>query len=369
MPRKKLVCPLPAPRRSRGNRRILDDRQLLEILRRLALTHQRAEPQLFYPLRDAARELGVSLSAISRAYETLKKEGILGTIRASCTVIEGHQATSQISFKGFIGLPLSLSCFATLQDYRSFYFALRRESQRRGFVSNLLFYSDNDRGHDELSAMLTEFGVHHVIWYLPRRSVEPIILRLNDRGIRVICIGDGGAVPVFCKYEIRREPALVAILRKWRTDNQVRHVTIVRTKPYAAADEEMVEHAVEKSGLASDSRELRAEHVAEVISSLGKDARHGVVLLGKPASIASIRAPAQFSELLGRCRVALVDGPTTSVHAAIHGRVDVVTIDWHLVAKTIVRDIATKRAFEQTNPAVFLAVPRFRAAVAENAAL
>lgn len=157
---------------------------------------------MFYPLRDAARELGVSLSAISRAYDALKKEGLLGTIRASRTVIEGRTVAVPINFKGFIGLPVSLSCFLTLQDYRDFYFALRRESHRRRFVSNLLFFNDNPKGRAELSALLEEFGVHFVIWFLPQMSAENITLTLKDKGVRFVGVRDGGVSSSFCKYEI-----------------------------------------------------------------------------------------------------------------------------------------------------------------------
>src|ERR1700682_3283892 len=103
MPRKKLICDLPIPRRPPGTRHgELTDNLLLEILRRLAIKHQSVEPQLFYPLRDAARELRAPISAISRAYEVLKKQGILDTIRGSRTMLEGRGVASRVSFKAFI---------------------------------------------------------------------------------------------------------------------------------------------------------------------------------------------------------------------------------------------------------------------------
>jgi len=368
MPRKKLVCALPPPRRPRG-RRAPDDRQLLEILRRLALTHQRSEPQLFYPLRDAARELGVSLSAISRAYEALKKEGILGTIRASRTVIEGRDVAHQVSFKGFIGLPLSLSCFLVLQDYRSFYFALRRESHRRGFVSNLLFYNDDRSGREELGEMLAEFGVQYVIWYLPRNSAVQTVLRLRDRGVRVVGVADGTvSSSIFCKYEIRRERGLVAILQRWREADGIRHVTIIRSHSASPADEETLAHAIETAEFSYDSIWIDAERSAESISSLGGKRRQGIVLLGKAAAIVSLSAPSALGELLGRCRVTLLDGPTTAISGAVPvGRVDVLAVNWQIIARVIVRDLETKRAFEQTKPVIFEAVPRFGIPIGESA--
>lgn len=366
MPRKKLVCALPPPRSPRSIRGAPDDHQLLEILRRLALAHQRAEPQLFYPLRDAARELGVSLSAISRTYETLKKERILGAVRASRTVIEGRAASAPISFKGFIGLPASLSCFLTLQDYRSFYFALQRELHRRGFVSNLLFFSDDSKGRDELGCLLEEFGVHVVIWFLPRLSVENAILALKDRGVRFVGIRDGGVNARSCKYEIRRDKALVNVLRKWQMDGHVTHATIVRTRLGSTVDAEMLEHGIERAGLSYDYLEVDHKDDRTVILSLGRTKYQGVILPGNCACLFSLREPEAFGNLLRRCRVVLPDGlPTVLPGAAPEGPVDLVTVDWPSAAKTIVDDLITKRAFDERGAITFEASPRFEVSLRE----
>jgi hypothetical protein len=339
----------------------------VEILRRLALTHQRAEPQLFYPLRDAARELGVSLSAISRAYEALKKEGVLGTIRASCTVIEGRAVAPPISFKGFIGLPVSLSCFLTLQDYRSFYFALRRESHRRGFVSNLLFFADNPAGRRELIRLAREFGVHVVIWFLPRLSSQDVILRLKDQGVRFLGIRDGGTNPDFCRYEIRRDDALFNVLRKWAEQGDIARVTTIRDSSGFTDDEEMIQNGIERAGLSYDPVELDPKvHPAAILLRLAREARRGIVLSGKVASLLLLRAPEAFAEITHSCRVLLPDGPPTVIGGPFPDRrIDLLSVDWSLVARRIVHDLTTKRAFEEAPPIVFAATARFGASLRE----
>jgi DNA-binding Lrp family transcriptional regulator len=361
MPRKKLVCALPRPRRPRGSRNALDDRQLLEILRRLALAHQRAEPQLFYPLRDAARELGVSLSAISRAYEALKKEGVLGTIRASRTVIEGRAPAAPISFKGFIGLPVSLSCFLTLQDYRDFYFALRRESLRRGFVSNLLFFTDDAAGLDELSRLVKEFGVHVVIWFLPRLSAQDVILSLKDQGVRFVGIRDGASSASFCRYEIRREHALSRVFRKWAQEDHIDCVTTLCSSSDFAADEEMIQHGIERAGLSYHHLEFDPRDDPEtILARLAGEAPRGVVLPGGVASQFSLRAPEAFAQVMRRCRILLPDGPMPVIPGSVpRGQVDLLAVDWAFVVKCIVHDVTTKRAFEEARPVVFAAEARF----------
>ena len=199
-------------------------------------------------------------------------------------------------------------------------------------------------------------------------SADNTILRLTDKGIRVVGIADGGVSPIFCKYEIRRDKALIAILRKWRTDDRITHATIVRTDPRSAADEEMIAHAVEKAGLSSEYRDVDNEAGAEVISTLGKDRRQGTILPGKSASVFSLRAPYAFGELLNRCRVALLDGPTTTLYGTVpDGPVDLLTVNWPFVTKRIVHDLTTRRAFDETAPTIFEAFARFRASLREYA--
>ena len=51
--------------------------RLLEILRGIAVTNQREEPQPFYPLRDVASQFQVPVSTVARVYGQLEDEGIL----------------------------------------------------------------------------------------------------------------------------------------------------------------------------------------------------------------------------------------------------------------------------------------------------
>jgi hypothetical protein len=362
MARKKQNCTLPALRRpARLREGDLTDTQLAEILRRIALNYRAAEGQPFYPLRDAARHLDVPFSALRRVYARLSKEGLLTSMRGSGTLLEGRRAGRRLNIKSFIGLPISSSCFMTLQDYQCFYFELRREAQSRGFVSNMIFYKDTSRGLEELRTTLDEFGVDSVIWFLPRSSVRETVLSLKESGTLVLGIADGGSPGLGCRYEIHREKAFGAILRHWRSHSGITSITIARVSRRSPADEEMIEAAAEKAGLAYDYRHIRANEIAEAVASLGNERKHGIVLPAAPAALLSLRAPEAFARLLKSCRVALPDGPTTSLLAAPPDTpVDLLTVDWRHVAKKIVGDILRKRAFRESPATVFEAVPRYQ---------
>ena len=86
MPRKKMarrLSPLPARVTFEAKNK---GAQLLEILRGVAIANQQEEQQVFYPIREVARHLGVPVSTVSRVYDALEEEGILVSVRGSKTL-------------------------------------------------------------------------------------------------------------------------------------------------------------------------------------------------------------------------------------------------------------------------------------------
>jgi hypothetical protein len=215
--RKKIICSLPTlQRRSRTPRSEVTDESLLEIIRKLAATHRRADGQVFYPIREAAKQLRAPVSAIARVYEELKRQRILGAVRGSRTTLEGSGKAKWSTVRSFIGLPVSYSCFMTLHDYRRFHLEFWKESKRRGFVSNLIFFEDDPHGLEEL-----EESFDLVVWFLPQTSLCEAALRLSHRGIRQIRIANGDVEGIRCRYEIRRDKALGASVLTHKKSNEL----------------------------------------------------------------------------------------------------------------------------------------------------
>ena len=72
MPRKTMTRRLsPLPERVALKAKSQKGAQLLEILRGIAIANQQEEPQVFYPIREVARHLGVPVSTVSRVYDAL----------------------------------------------------------------------------------------------------------------------------------------------------------------------------------------------------------------------------------------------------------------------------------------------------------
>lgn len=364
MARKKIICSLPRLHRRSGTvRSEVTDEFLLEIFRKLAATHRRPDRQILYPLREAAKQLRAPVSAIARVYEELKKQRIIVAVRGSRTMLEGSGKAKRSTASLSIGLPVCYSCFMTLHDYRRFHLEFWKESKRRGFVSNLIFFEDHRQGLEELGETLEE-SLDFVIWFLPPTSIRNAALCLSDRGVRQIRIANGDVPGLRCRYEIRRDKALATILGTWQSDAKVKALRIIRTTRYSAVDERMIEQAAGKAGLEYEHIQVRSDTLSDTVASLCRETAKGIILPSAAATLLSIAAPRALSQLLKKCRVALPDGPITSLCDHVpHAPVDVITVDWRLVAKRIVSDLITSRAFHESRSTVFQAVPELRVPV------
>jgi hypothetical protein len=90
------------------------------------------------------------------------------------------------------------------------------------------------------------------------------------------------------------------------------------------------------------------------VNSLGEDKKRGIAFLSSPAAMLSLRAPETLTNLLSSYRVGFVGGPVSTAFArAPAAKVDLVVVDWQLVAKRIVNDLVAKPALENRETTVF----------------
>src|ERR1700751_2262130 len=105
----------------------LKPNSLLQILRSLAINHQREQPRVFYSLREVASRFRVPISTVATIYHDMEQEGLLSRVRSSKTVLNSLRNNRRLSVRGFVGLPALISNFITIQDYRTFFISIRRE--------------------------------------------------------------------------------------------------------------------------------------------------------------------------------------------------------------------------------------------------
>ena len=371
MPRKKVPRALtPLPGRRAFERAHHKTEALTEILRGAAAKNQREQPQAFYSIREIAAHFQAPLSIVSRAYRRLEQEGLLSRVRGSKTVLQGLHFDRQLSVRAFVGLPASLPSFVTLQDYRTFLIRLRRELRLRGFAAATAYFERNEASTHALSARLKTYEVDTVIWFQPPKEAKETSLRLSDLGIRLIGVANDRFPNIPCRYQIRRDTATRALLADWKAGHAVEQVILVQSGDTPSAGmEETLETLLKKLEMKWSVASYDGQQTEAFLRTL-REAKTGGIIF--PSSVLAskfcFRSPRGVTELLKTHRVAFINGPVGMPFARVPDvRVDLVTVDWQLVAERIVNDLITQDAFLQPGPTIFEAEAKLRVALSDFA--
>ena len=360
MARTKLPRLLPIlPSRSLLRRKGGKHGDMLQILRSIALAAQGAAAKSFYSMRHVAEHFHLPLSTVARTYRELEKESLITRIRGSRTILQGTAPIRHLIVPNVVGMPASLSCFLTLQDYRTFFMTARREFRRRGLVTAITFYEDGSDLED-LAVRIRQARADVVLWYLPDSAARSTAPWLHDLGIRVLGISDGGLPGFPCHYKVHRATAIRAILHDW-TLSGIKSVRIARCEGRSSADEERLEALVKETPLRWKFVGPGSASAEQFLTKLGTQKDDAIILLASTASFFLMRAPAAFNKMLRNCRVALLDGPVSVPRSPIaKAEVDLVVVDWQEVAECIAGDILSREAFTSREAIVFDAMAKLR---------
>jgi hypothetical protein len=338
---------------------------LLQVLRSLAVKNQREQPRVFYSLREVARGFKVPVSTVAKAYHEMEEEGLLSRVRSSKTVLNGLRNSRRLSVRAFVGLPVLISHFISIQDYRTFFFCIRHELWLRGFATTMFFFRDDEAADGRLSNQLKSHEVDIVIWLQPGRSAKETLLRLSDMGIRVVGISQVGTPTMPSRYYIWRQHAIETLLREWTDRNLVHKITVVDSKDYRSpVTEELLQVVLQHLEIKPASRTFYDEGSSVFLRDLCRITTDGIIFPSSGlASMFAFQCPDTLSDLLRGRRVAFVDGPIDMPFVKVPDLpVDLVTINWQTVAESIVNDLITGEAFDRNRFTTFeaeakLAVP------------
>jgi hypothetical protein len=343
--------------------------RLIELLRIVALKNQRDQPRTFYSVRDVARRFQVTFSTVSRAYKQLEQEGLLSLVRGSKTILQGLHFDRQLKVRAFVGFPASVSRFVTLQDYRTFFIRIRRELRLRGFAAATAFFEPAEAGTDALSKRFKAYEVDTVIWFQPGKESAITALHLADMGIRLLGVANDTFCQFPCRYQVRRDGAIRTLLASWKTENPGR-VTVVESKEQrSAALDETLHGILDELEIPWSVATYQNQRSEAFLRELQRKKTSGVIFSSSAlASKFSFRAPAAVADLLGAHRVALVNGPVSMPFAKVPDiKVDLVTVDWQLVAERIVDDLISQDAFQLPGPTFFDAEAKLRVPLSDFA--
>jgi hypothetical protein len=152
------------------------------------------------------------------------------------------------------------------------------------------------------------------------------------------------------------------LLDNWRA-HKLDRVTVVESKQQrAAALDEIVHGILDELEIPWSVATYQNQRSEAFVRELQRKKTGGIIFCSSAlVSKFCFRAPDAVAELLQTQRVALIDGPVSMPFARVPDvQVDLVTVDWQLVAQQIVDDLINQDAFQLPGPTIFEAEAKLR---------
>jgi hypothetical protein len=324
---------------------------ILRLLRQKAQRSRNKKPQPFFSIRAVASHFAVPPTTVSRIYSQLKDEGLLASIWGSKTFVEPVQIDNHLRVRAVVALPASLTSFCTGREYRTFFLEMRDALWKLGFATRLLFYEGHDADEPTFAELLLNYKVDIVIWFLPTPRMKGTASRLVDRGIRAITVTDFPASPAEHPYYISRERALKDGLLAWQKDG-ITSITVLRSPCLEAANT----FATVEKCLRDAALPYTIVNVETWQFQLQRKNRAIIFPSSELAMRLGSRDPGRFAELLEQSRVLMVNGLIDLPGwYPVNASIDVIEVDWEIVAKRIASDLAKSTRSPIDAPIVFQA--------------
>jgi hypothetical protein len=158
------------------------------VLRQTALQNRNDHFQPFYSIRAVADHFHLPPATVSRIYHRLSSERLLRMVWGSRTLLEPTNWCKKRQPRT-IGIPVAVFQFVKSPDYRRAVLNLQREIWNHGIAEHLIFFENSEEEILQLCKRHHFSDIDTVIWMLPDISNKQTLLRLQDIGIHIICIG------------------------------------------------------------------------------------------------------------------------------------------------------------------------------------
>lgn len=318
-------------------------RVALGVLRNVAIANRSSRGRSFYSIRTVARHFELPTTTVTRMYEQLKIEGVLGTIWGSKTIIEPAELDNDIHLRGMLLLPVPWRSFATVSTCRLFVRNMQRSLWRERFGSQVVFYDESMFDALALTDALLEARSEGVIWLMPPRGTSSCFARLKDRGVKYLVVSDEPPINGEPGYYLSWEQALIEGLLGWKRSGTSNVIIIRDTECESLGELRVLEHCLTKVGftfhLAEEAWLSNRQSIAD-----WPERKSGIIFVCAKSLVRFSQAGAdRLRGLLGNGRVLFLHGSVDlPFQRELNHGFDAVTFDWPRISRRIVTDLVSR---------------------------
>lgn len=313
-------------------------------LRRVARRLQGEHGTPFYPMREVAALLRMSLADVARVYRVLEEEGLLRVRRSAPTLLAPREERPRRSIRGVVVLPVWQYAYCTWTDWRRFLTAMGEALRERHFAADFSLYGAREVADRSFAAGLRDKAPDYVLWFGMPDGVQQDMLALHDAGTKLIDITTVPSALPASHYVLQWDAALRRALSRYARSG-VRRLAVVQ--PEAEALAPWLQAVLDASPLSYRVCRCQRRGPAQARRLLAALPRRRDTVIFSPSE--DFFAWLARSELPGLCRH--IAGRTwLTLHrlslpfgAAGNLAADLVIHDWSALATRIAGDIADRR--------------------------
>lgn len=331
---------------------------ILRLLREKAQQNRNKKRVPFYSIRAVASHFAVPSTTVSRIYGRLRDEGLLVSVWGSKTFVEPREINKALRVRAVIALPVSMTSFCTVRNYRAFFLSICDTLWRFGFATQLVFYEGRYSEDPSFAERLLSHKADIVIWYLPDANLNGTAASFTDRGMRLVTVGDSSDSSRRHGYYVSRRQAIKEGLAAWRRDG-IASVTVARSAGCPSIREcgtrlHMIEACLCEVGIPHTFATIKRGAYHDGLHASPRHKNSAVIF---PSSEFAVQFASQdrarFGRLTNHSRVMLVEGPVDFPGLDPNGMIDLVDIDWELPARQISRDLVNQVTSRKVEPVTF----------------
>ena len=311
----------------------------LRLLRQAAIASRQPKGQPFFSIRAAAAHFALPPTTVTRLYGQLKKEGILGSIWGSKTIVEPAQLDNDVRLKGIVAIPIPLRACSAISAPRFFLGRMQRALARERFGSVVIFYDEATFGTSSVTEALLESGAHMVIWLMPPQRAENCLARLKDHAMKSLVITDEMPINGEPGYYLNWRNAVLAALASWKLSG-IRKLVLVKDVQSSNANTLRSLSAL----LCKTSFTVESREATDLRSGAGEPGLG--IIFSSVQSLVEFTHAATFSPkpILQHNRVLFIHGDVDIPYQDRFNRCfDTINFNWHSVARRIASDLVASR--------------------------
>lgn len=209
-------------------------KQMADWLKTAILANRTTHNLTFYSTREIARFFGVSQNTAALTVKQLEGVGLVRRVRGSQTLMLGTKVITRSKIQAVAGLLTWIFAMRFSETHGELTLQLAEELWPHHIALEIIPHYDQGDNRPDLDERLKKHALDFAIWPFPFNHHQQHLLRLQDRGVRNLIIGEKGVASPFEPHVlVDFGTAYRDTLLYWRETHGIERVRVIQSREFS----------------------------------------------------------------------------------------------------------------------------------------